>query len=284
MALRETKPTTPTRRHTVFLDNKNRLTKKKPEKALTAKVSYNAGRNSKGRITTRHKGGRVKRKYRLVDFKREKIGVKGKVKAIEYDPNRSANIALIAYEDGEKRYILSPEGMKVGRIVVTAEDAPIRVGNVLPLKNIPSGMAVHNIELVKGNGGQLCRSAGNSAQIMGISGEYVQIKMPSGEIRLVYGENYATIGEVGNADHSNVKLGKAGRNRYKGIRPSVRGMAMHADGHPHGGGEGKGQIGGQRKDVYGNRFGLKTRRNKRTNKFIIKRRSTKRRPKVKKLN
>lgn len=284
MALKESKPTTPTRRHTVLLDNRKRLTKKKPEKALLKNVTYNAGRNAKGRITTRHKGGRVKRRLRIIDFKREKVGVKGLIKAIEYDPNRSANLALVVYEDGEKRYILAPDGIEVGTTVVTAEDAPIRVGNVLPIKSIPSGMAVHNIELVRGNGGQLCRSAGNSAQIMGLSGEYVQIKMPSGEIRLVYGDNYATIGEVGNSDHSNVKLGKAGRKRHMGVRPSVRGMAMHAKEHPHGGGEGKGQIGGQKKDVYGNRAGLKTRKNKRTNKFILRRRSTRRRPKVKKLN
>lgn len=283
MALKTFKPTTPTKRHTVLLDRK-KLTKKAPEKNLTKKINYKAARNNQGRVSVRHKGGRVKRKYRVIDFKRDKRDIVGKVETVEYDPNRSANIALILYPDGERRYILSPRGLKIGDEVSTGEEVEVKVGNAMPLKKVPSGMMVHSVELKRNAGAQICRSAGTAAQVQGGDKGYVQLKMPSGEIRLVHGDNYATIGEVGNEDHSNVKLGKAGRKRYKGIRPSVRGMAMYPKQHPHGGGEGKGVIGRYKKDLWGNRADVKTRKNKRTNKFIIKRRTTKQRPKDKKLN
>ncbi|MBU0976427.1 MAG: 50S ribosomal protein L2 [Patescibacteria group bacterium] len=282
MSLKKHKPTTPSMRHTVLLTN-SVLSKKKPHKKLVRKVKYSAGRN-KGRISMRHKGGRVKRMYRELDFKRDKRDVVALVEAIEYDPNRSANIVLLKYKDGERRYIVHPAGLRVGMEVVAGEDIPVRVGNATKLANIPSGLKVHNVELKKGAGAKLCRSAGNSAQVMGGDRGYIQLKMPSGEIRLVSGECYATIGEVGNYDHSNVKLGKAGRKRHKGIRPTVRGQAMGAHEHPHGGGEAKDRVGGQRKSVYGHRTDVKTRRNKRTNRYIITRRKSKTRKEVKKLS
>jgi large subunit ribosomal protein L2 len=289
MALRKYNPTTASKRNTVLVD-KRPLGKNKPLKSLTKGKKATSARNNRGRITMRHRGGGVKRTLRLIDFKREKMNVPAKVASVEYDPNRSANIALLSYADGEKRYIIAPKGLEVGQEVVTGDEVSIKTGNVTQLKKIPVGMMVHNIELTKGRGGQLIRSAGVGAQIQGEDGKgNVQLKMPSGEIRLVHGDNYATIGQVGNEDHTNIKLGKAGRKRHLGIRPTVRGMAMHAEGHPHGGGEGKGQVGmsgGKRgpEDIYGHRIGKKTRRNKRTNMFIIKRRTTKRNPKVKKLN
>jgi len=283
MALKTFKPTTPTRRHTVIVDRSD-LTKKKPEKSLLKTLKKRAGRNNTGKITVRHQQGGNKKRYRMIDFKRDKYDVPATIVSIEYDPNRSANIALLNYKDGEKRYILAPKGLIVGDKVFSGEKVEVRVGNSAPLKNIPSGLMVHNIELTRGKGGALCRGAGVSAQIQGGAEGYIQLKMPSGEIRLVNENNYATIGEVGNEDHSNQKLGKAGRKRGMGWRPSVRGMAMHAKQHPHGGGEGKGQVGGQSKDIWGNRRGIKTRKNKRTNKFIIKRRTTRRRPNVKNLN
>jgi large subunit ribosomal protein L2 len=280
MALKTFKPKTPSLRHTVLLDSKD-LSKKKPKKSLLKNVKYKAGR-SKGRITMRHKGGRVRRLYRVIDFKRDKRDVPALVEAIEYDPNRSANVALLKYEDGERRYILAPKGVKVGAKLVAGEEVPIKVGNALPLKKIPSGLKVHNIELYEGSGGQLCRSAGAGATVMGGDKDYIQIRMPSGEIRLVHSNNYATLGEIGNIDHSNIKLGKAGRKRRKGIRPAVRGQAMGAHDHPHGGGEAKHRVGGQRKDIYGHRTDVKTRKSKRTDKFIVRRRTSKRRKEVKK--
>jgi len=282
MALKSFKPTTPSRRHTVLVSRRE-LSRKKPRKSLIKKSKYNAGR-SKGRITVRHKGGRVKRLYRIIDFKRDKRDMKAFVELLEYDPNRSANIALLRYEDGERRYIIAPAGLKVGMELVSGDTIPIKVGNATMVKNIPSGIKVHNVELNKGSGGQLCRSAGSSALVMGGDENHVQLRLSSGEIRLVNADCYATIGEVGNIDHANVKLGKAGRKRLKGIRPTVRGQVMGGHEHPHGGGEAKHRVGGKRKDVYGNRTDVKTRKNKRTNKFIIKRRTTRRRPKVKKLN
>ena len=289
MAIKTYKPTSPARRHVTLLD-KRELGKNTPKKSLTKGKKTMSARNTYGRVTMRHKGGGVKRKYRQIDFKRDKFGINAVVETIEYDPNRTANIALLKYVDGERRYILAPKGLKVGDAVVSGKDVPVKPGNATEIKNIPVGLMVHNIEFTKGKGGQIARSAGNAVQIQGDDGKgNVQIKLTSGEIRLVHGENYATIGEVGNEDHANVKLGKAGRKRHLGIRPSVRGMAMHAKQHPHGAGEGKGQTGtsgGKRgpEDIYGHRIGKKTRRNKRTNKYIIKRKTTRRRPKVKKLN
>lgn len=275
MALKILKPTTPTRRHTVLVDYSKVVTKTKPEKKLTKKVKNNAGRNSKGRITVRHKGGGVKRKYRQIDFMRDKIDVPAKVEAIEYDPNRTANIALVLYVDGERRYILAPNGLKVGDEINTGEGAPIRPGNALPLKKVPAGTFVHNVEVSKGKGGIIGRSAGAALQIQGGSKGYIQLKMPSGEIRLIKEDCYATIGTVGNIDHKNVKLGKAGRKRRKGIRPTVRGVAQSGGKHPHGDGQGKGGrhgTGGPAKDPWGNKQGTRTRKNKTTNKYIISRR------------
>lgn len=282
MALKSHKPTTPSMRHTVLMDKGN-VSKKKPEKKLTKNVKYNAGR-SKGRITMRHKGGRVKRLYRYLDFKRNKRDIEAVVEAIEYDPYRSANIALLKYKDGERRYIIAPDGLKIGQVVIAGDDVPLKVGNATKLMKIQSGLKVHCIELKKDTGGKLSRSAGNSATVMGGDKGYVQLKMPSGEVRLVKEDCYATIGEVGNIDHSNIKLGKAGRKRYLGVRPTVRGQAMGAHDHPHGGGEAKHRVGGQRKDIYGHRAHKKTRKNKSTNKYIIRRRTSKRRKQVKKLN
>jgi large subunit ribosomal protein L2 len=282
MGLKTFKPKTPSLRHTTLIDSEE-ITKSKPEKSLTKSLNYKAGRN-KGRISMRHKGGRVKRLYRVIDFKRDKRDVPAIVEAIEYDPNRSANIALLKYKDGERRYILAPKGLKIGAEIISADETPVKTGNAMKLENIPGGLRVHNIELKKGAGGKLCRSAGNSAQIMGGDKDYIQLRMPSGEIRLVHKDCYATIGEMGNEDFTHVKLGKAGRKRKKGIRPTVRGQVMGAHEHPHGGGEAKHRVGGQRKSIYGHRTDVKTRKNKRTNKFIIKRRSTKKRPKVKKLS
>lgn len=282
MALKTYKPNTPSQRHTVITDRKG-LSKKKPEKKLTKNIRYSAGRN-KGRISMRHKGGRVKRLYREIDFKRDKKDIPGKVVAIEYDPYRSAHIALIQYEDGEKRYIIAPDGLEVGTIIKSGDEVPMKPGNATKLENIHTGMKVHNVELKPGAGAKLARSAGNSIMVMGGDKDYMQLRMPSGEIRLVHKECYATIGEVGNEDHANRKLGKAGRKRHLGIRPTVRGQAMGGHDHPHGGGEAKDRVGGQRKTVYGHRTDKKTRKRKKTNKFIVKRRTTKRRPKVKKLD
>jgi len=259
-------------RHRVSLDYKD-LTTDKPEKSLTTGRSEKAGRGAKGRISVWHKGGGHKRRYRDVDFKRDKIGVPGKIATIEYDPNRSANIALVNYLDGEKRYIIAPKGLVVGQQVVSGPESPIQEGNALPLENIPLGFTVHNIELNLGRGGQLARSAGASALIAAKEGDYVTIKLPSGEMRMVFKKCYATIGVVGNQDHMNVSLGKAGRKRWLGVRPTVRGMSMNPVDHPHGGGEGRNK-GIHPVSPWGQPTkGFKTRqKHKPSSRFIVKRR------------
>ncbi len=253
------------------------ITKKRPEKRLTVPLKKTAGRNNRGRITTRHRGGGAKRHYRIIDFKRNKTGIPARVAAIEYDPNRSARIALLFYVDGEKRYILAPLGVRVDDMVVSGPEAPIRTGNALPLSNIPTGTQIHNIELYPGKGGQLVRSAGTSAQLMAKVGDYAQIRMPSGEVRLVLLTCMATLGQVGNVDHENVQIGKAGRSRHMGRRPTVRGSVMNPRDHPHGGGEGKAPIGGQPKTKWGKPAFQRTRNSKRTDSMIVRRRPQKRR-------
>jgi large subunit ribosomal protein L2 len=256
------------------------ITKTKPEKSLTVSLKKHAGRNNQGKITTRHRGGGAKRAYRIIDFKRNKLGVPAKVAAIEYDPNRSARIALLHYVDGEKRYILAPVGLKVGDRVQAGPEADIRVGNALPLKNIPTGTTIHNIELERGRGGQMVRGAGVGAQLMAKEGDYAQVRLPSGEQRRVHILCMATIGQVGNTDHENRKLGKAGRSRHLGRRPTVRGSVMNPRDHPHGGGEGRAPIGGKPQTPWGKpALGYKTRRNKRTDQFIVRRRNAGRRRK-----
>jgi large subunit ribosomal protein L2 len=254
------------------------ITKTKPEKSLTVKLNKHAGRNNQGKITTRHRGGGEKRAYRIIDFKRNKLDVPARVAAIEYDPNRTSRIALLHYVDGEKRYILAPVGLKVGDRVQAGPDADIRVGNALPLKNIPTGTTIHNIELEKGRGGQMVRSAGVGAQLMAKEGDYALIRLPSGEQRNVNILCMATIGQVGNVDHENQSIGKAGRSRHMGRRPTVRGSAMNPNDHPHGGGEGRAPIGGQPQTPWGKpALGYKTRNNKRTDRFIVRRRNAGRR-------
>ena len=238
MGIKTYKPITAGTRHRTSLDYSD-LTTDKPEKSLTTGRMEKAGRGAKGRISVWHKGGGHKRRYREIDFKRDKIGVPGVVVTIEYDPNRSANIALINYRDGEKRYIIAPKGLKIGSNIMSGPDAVIESGNALPLENIPLGFTVHNIELTLGRGGQMVRSAGSGALIAAKEGDYVTVKLPSGEMRMVFKKCYATIGDVGNEDHMNVQLGKAGRKRWLGVRPTVRGMAMNPVDHPHGGGEGR---------------------------------------------
>jgi large subunit ribosomal protein L2 len=256
------------------------ITKTRPEKSLTVKLKKHAGRNNQGKITIRHRGGGAKRAYRLIDFKRNKLGIPAKVAAIEYDPNRSARIALLHYADGEKRYIIAPLGIKVGDRVEAGPDADIRVGNALPLKNIPTGTTIHNIELERGRGGQLARGAGVGAQLMAKEGDYALLRLPSGEQRQVHILCMATIGQVGNVDHENRSIGKAGRKRHMGRRPTVRGSAMNPRDHPHGGGEGRAPIGGQPQTPWGKpAMGYKTRRNKRTDRFIVRRRNAGRRRK-----
>jgi len=277
MAVKQYKPTSPGRRgmsgHT-FED----ITRKGPEKSLTQPLHRRAGRNHQGRISVRHRGGGHRRRYRLIDFKRDKDGVPGRVASIEYDPNRSARIALIFYADGEKRYIIAPLDLRVGDTIMSGERAEIRPGNALPLRNIPIGTVVHNIELYPGRGGQMVRAAGTSAQLLAKEGDYATLRLPSGEMRYVRQECRATIGQVGNTEHGNIKLGKAGRRRWLGWRPSVRGTAMDPDAHPHGGGEGRSSIGmPSPKTPWGQpTLGNRTRRNKRTDKYIIRRRSKKR--------
>jgi ribosomal protein L2, bacterial/organellar len=239
MGIKTYKPITPGMRQWTSLDFSELTKDAKPEKSLTKGMKERAGRDSFGRISVRHKGGGHKRRYREIDFKRDKTGIPGKVASIEYDPNRSSNIALIHYKDGEKRYIIAPKDLKVGAVVVSGPDAAIEPGNALPLENIPLGFTVYNIELTLGKGGQLVRSAGTSALIAAKEGDYVTIKLPSGEMRMIFKKCYATIGNVGNEDHMNVTLGKAGRKRWMGVRPTVRGMSMNPVDHPHGGGEGK---------------------------------------------
>lgn len=273
MAIKNMKPTTPGQRGMSRLRN-DEITASKPEKSLLASKSNKAGRNNQGRITVRHQGGGEKRKYRLIDFKRNKFDIVGTVATIEYDPNRSANIALINYIDGEKRYIIAPKGLKVGMKIVSGEKVDIKVGNALPLMNIPEGTLVHNIELQPGKGAELARSAGASAQILGKEGKYVLIRLSSGEVRKVLGTCMATIGEVGNEDYSLVKIGKAGRKRHMGIRPTVRGSVMNPNDHPHGGGEGRAPIGrsGPMTPWGKPALGYKTRKKKASDKLIVRRR------------
>lgn len=251
------------------------ITKKKPTRSLITNLNKRAGRNNQGRVTVRHQGGGSRRHYRLIDFKRNKLGIPAKVAAIEYDPNRTARIALLHYADGEKRYILAPLGLRVGQTIIAAKDADILPGNALPLANIPVGTQIHNIEMQPGRGGQIVRSAGNGAQLVAKDGDYAQIRLPSGEVRLVRLECMATVGVVGNAEHQNVKLGKAGRSRHRGIRPGVRGSAMNPREHPHGGGEGRQGVGmPSPKTPWGKpTLGYKTRNNKRTDRFIVRRRN-----------
>ena len=277
MPIRQYRPTSPGRRG-MSVSTFEEITKTKPEKSLTEKLNKHAGRNNQGKITTRHRGGGEKRAYRIIDFKRNKLDVPARVAAIEYDPNRTSRIALLHYVDGEKRYILAPVGLKVGDRVQAGPDADIRVGNALPLKNIPTGTTIHNIELEKGRGGQMVRSAGVGAQLMAKEGEYALIRLPSGEQRNVNILCMATIGQVGNVDHENQSLGKAGRSRHMGRRPTVRGSAMNPNDHPHGGGEGRAPIGGQPQTPWGKpALGFKTRNNKRTDHFIVRRRNAGRR-------
>ena len=274
MAIKHFRPVTPGQRKKSTLVN-TELTKTAPEKSLLKIAKKNAGRNNTGKITVRHQGGGVKRKYRIIDFKRNKFDIVGTVATIEYDPNRSANIALINYSDGEKRYILAPKGLKVGDKIVSGEKVDIKVGNACPLMNIPVGTVIHNIELTLGKGGQLARSAGQSAQILGREDKYVMIRLSSGETRKVLGTCMATIGEVGNEDYSLVRLGKAGRTRYLGIRPTVRGSVMNPNDHPHGGGEGRTPVGHKQPLTPWGKpaLGLKTRNNKKSStKLIVTRR------------
>lgn len=278
MALKHFKPTTPSRRHFVRISRKGVAKKSVAPKKLRVKHRVVTGRNNQGRITVRHRGGTVKRKYRIIDFKRDKFDITAVVESIEYDPNRTANIALLRYEDGERRYILCPADLKIGdKVVSSKKEVPVEVGNSTVLKNIPTGILIHNIEMYPGRGGILGRSAGAKIKVMGLSGKYMQLKMPSGEVRLVNAKSMATIGVVSNEDHMHERLGKAGVSRKKGIRPAVRGVVMGAHDHPHGGGEGRTGTGRPAKDIWGHRVGTRTRHNKRTEKFIIKKRWQKRR-------
>ncbi|HEX5158819.1 MAG TPA: 50S ribosomal protein L2 [Ktedonobacterales bacterium] len=273
MPIRVYKPTSPGRR-AMSVSTFDEITRSRPERSLVAKKNSRAGRNNEGHITARHRGGGVKRRYRIIDFKRNKFGVPAKVFSIEYDPNRSARIALLHYVDGEKRYILAPNGLKVGDRVMSGPEADIRVGNALPLRNIPTGTVIHNIEMHKGRGGQIVRSAGTAAQLMAKEGNYAIVRLPSGEQRTIHLECIATVGQVGNLDHENVRIGKAGRSRYLGRRPHVRGSVMNPVDHPHGGGEGRAPIGGQPQTPWGKpAMGFRTRHNKRTDKYILRRRN-----------
>lgn len=277
MAIIKYKPTTNGRRNMSTL-SRDIITKQKPEKSLLRPLKKKAGRNNTGRITVRHQGGGAKRMYRIIDFKRNKDGVPGKVAAIEYDPNRNANIALIYYVDGEKRYIIHPEGLKVGEMIYSGDAVDIKVGNAMMLKNIPDGTIVHNIELYPGRGGQMARAAGCSAQILGSEGKYVTLRLTSGEVRRILGTCRATIGTVGNGEYSLINWGKAGRNRHRGIRPTVRGSAMNPVDHPHGGGEGRAPIGRKSPMTpWGKKaMGVKTRKPKKhSNKYIVRRRNGK---------
>ncbi|CAN5666301.1 50S ribosomal protein L2 [soil metagenome] len=273
MPVRKYKPTSPGRRQ-MSVSGFDEITKSRPEKSLTVSLKKHSGRNNIGRLTVRHRGGGNRRNYRIIDFKRNKYSVPARVAAIEYDPNRSSRIALLFYKDGEKRYILAPVGIKVGDTVVAGPDAPIRVGNALPLRNIPVGTQIHNIELRIGGGGQLARSAGSTVQLMGKAEDYAVLRLPSGEVRRVHLDCMATLGQVGNVDHENVVIGKAGRNRHRGRRPTVRGSVMNPRDHPHGGGEGKAPIGGQPQTKWGKPAFQSTRKNKRTDNFIVRRRPT----------
>ena len=273
MAVKQYKPTSPGRRGASGYTF-DEITRKRPEKSLLAPLTKNAGRNNQGRISVRHRGGGHKRRLRVIDFKRDKTGVPGKVATIEYDPNRSARIALIHYVDGEKRYIIWPVGLSVGDTVMAGPQAEIKPGNALPLRNIPSGNIVHNLELIKGKGAQLVRGAGGAAQLLAREGDYVMVRLPSGEVRRVHADCMATIGQVGNVEHGQIKLGRAGRRRHLGRRPRVRGSAMNPRDHPHGGGEGRSPIGmpGPKTPWGKPTLGYRTRRRKDTNKYIVRRR------------
>lgn len=278
MGIKTFKPYTPSRRNMTGSDF-SEITTDKPEKSLVVSIKKHSGRNNQGKITVRHKGGGARKKYRLVDFKRnKKDGIPATVKTVEYDPNRTANIALICYADGEKSYILAPNGLKVGQQVMNGPDAEVRLGNCLPLQNIPVGTLVHNVELLPGKGGQMVRAAGNSAQLMAKEGKYATLRLPSGEMRMVPIMCRATIGQVGNIDHELINIGKAGRKRHMGIRPTVRGSVMNPNDHPHGGGEGKTSVGRPNPCTPWGKpaLGLKTRKkNKHSDKMIVRRRDGK---------
>ena len=277
MGIKKYNPTTPGLRG-MTVSTFEDITTTTPEKSLLAPLKKNAGRNVRGKITVRHRGGGARRKYRIIDFKRNKDGIPGKVTTIEYDPNRSANIALIVYADGEKRYIIAPHKIKVGDMIESGPGADIKVGNALPLQNIPVGTVIHNIELKAGKGGQMVRSAGNGAQLMAKEGNYAQVRLPSGEVRKVRIECRATVGEVGNIDHENIKIGKAGRKRHMGFRPTVRGSVMNPNDHPHGGGEGRTGIGRVSPVTPWGKpaLGYKTRKkNKSSDKYVVKKRNEK---------
>lgn len=274
MGIKTNKPTSPGKR---FQTNStfDEVTRTKPEKSLIKPIKKSGGRNSRGRITARHRGGGHKRRYRIIDFKREKEGVPAKVASIEYDPNRSANIALLHYADGEKRYIIAPNKLQVGDRIIAGPDAEIKIGNTVPLRDIPLGTNIHNVELHMGHGGQLARGAGSYARLMAKEGKYAQIKLPSGEVRMVLLGCKATIGQVGNLDHENISIGKAGRNRWLGKRPKVRGVAMNPVDHPHGGGEGKSSGGRHPVTPWGvPTKGYKTRKRKASNRLILKKRKS----------
>lgn len=276
MAIKIYKPTSPGRRGMTGFTFEE-ITRSDPERSLVRPARAITGRNNQGRVTVRHRGGGHKRLYRLIDFKRDKAGVPGRVASIEYDPNRSARIALVIYADGEKRYILAPLGLKVGAKIMAGSEAEVRVGNALPLRNIPLGTVVHNVELQPGRGGQMARSAGVGAQLMAKEGEYAMLRLPSGELRRVLMVCMATVGQVGNPEHANMNMGKAGRRRWMGWRPAVRGVAMEPNSHPHGGGEGRTPVGmpGPKTPWGKPAMGYKTRKNKRTDKLIVRRRSKK---------
>ncbi len=275
MAIRKLKPVTPTQRFRTVADF-SEVTRTEPEKSLLEPLKKSGGRNNRGRITVRHRGGGHKRRYRKIDFKRTKHGIPAKVFSVEYDPNRSARICLLHFADGEKRYIIWAKGMEVGTTIVSGPEAPFEVGNALPLESIPLGTLVHNIELTIGKGGQLARSAGSFAQVMAKEGNYITLRLPSGEVRMVHKKCYATIGEVGNSEHENVVSGKAGRSRWLGRRPKVRGVAMNPVDHPHGGGEGRTSGGRHPVSPWGWKTkGFKTRSKKPSDAFIVRRRKTK---------
>ncbi len=277
MAIKIYKPTSAGRRG-MMGQTFEELTRRRPERSLVRPLKGNAGR-SRGRVTVRHRGGGHKRLYRVIDFRRDKHGVAGRVTTIEYDPNRSARIGLVVYADGEKRYILAPVGLRVGDVINSGADAEVRVGNALPLRKIPLGSLVHNVELARGRGGQLVRSAGAGAQLLAKEGDYAHVRLPSGEVRLVHLDNLATVGQVGNVEHANIHLGKAGRKRWLGRRPTVRGSAMDPGSHPHGGGEGKAPIGlpGPKTPWGKPARGVRTRNSPATDRFIVRRRAQKRR-------
>lgn len=277
MGIKKYNPTTPGLRG-MTVSTFEEITESKPEKSLTVTLKKHSGRNQRGKITVRHRGGGYRPKYRIIDFKRDKDGIPATVKTIEYDPNRSANIALLFYKDGEKRYIIAPEGLKVGDVIYSGADVDIKVGNALPIQNIPAGTLIHNIELKPGKGAQLVRSAGNGAQLMAKEGKYAQVRLPSGEVRKVLVVCKATIGEVGNTDHSNIQIGKAGRKRHMGWRPTVRGSVMNPNDHPHGGGEGRAPVGRKSPVTPWGKptLGYKTRKkNKASDKYVVKKRNDK---------